>query len=1005
VTSSFISGAADNRRQFTYNRPNHDSEAKELLATLDPIDRSSHRVRPCMEGAQEKILREIFAWLEDISAPNILWINGAAGAGKLAIASSLVSQLAEQGRRASFFERDVMLSDPAALWRTMAHEIAQHDPSFACISVEVSKGGTVDLGMPDIASDLEHLIVESPMKTYEPLLPRDIPTIIIDALDELSDSSQGVQQNTLLDTVTNWSRLPRPFKLIVIGGGNRIQGRFLSSCRQMGASAEINIGAEFDTENILALGSLPRANRSGEATSAFHRFVRILAGSMKQETPHKRVKHAIDGHLGLRDGFTKLYRHILELSCGASGGHPLDGVNRVMTAIAGSFHVNNWPYFSSQPKSSGNFILDRGCFMPDSPVISARVIHRDIGSQHLSSTCSRAAKKGGMFSSYDLERTDLPNGNVDDPLKRCSRKAWRPLLFSYRFRAAIRDALTVQEESAPHMTKITEPCQVHSLEAMMGQGAAINSRQISHGSDHQWVDIWTVVINSTVSGHLDSTDAAIRLWGVDIGKAVSGIEGYTNYVIPISLNSTSRWDEAILIWHVLRAFKPLDGHTGKIMSLAFSSDGKPLVSGSAEKSICIWDAETGRITSGHIRGHSDDIRSVAFSPDGKCLVSGSSDKTIRVWDAKTGEMLHSPLRGHTHSVLSLVFSPDGLHIASSSADKTIRIWDAGTGRVVSGPFEGHADSIQSVAFSPDGKRIVSSSHDNTIRIWDTKTGVMVSGPLEGHTCGVWSVAFSPDGTSIAAGSSDRTIRVWDAETGKMVSGPLEGDTDYVKSVVFSPDGIWIVSGSDDQSIRVWDVKTGELISGSFKVHINSVLSVTFSLGGMRIASGSNDGSVLGEVAPAFRTVRKKTDNFIPNNVAIPRSVLSHQRDGQQFKDLSRPSSKRKSRVATSLHPGLHRGHTTNQEEFGDNTFEKLWDPCRRYRFTKSHLRFLGTFTDVRDQPGWIFPTAAKVLVNIMQTDDMDTWSGQVEGSEECGMFLCTSLFVCCSCLLTCIILS
>jgi hypothetical protein len=87
------------------------------------------------------------------------------------------------------------------------------------------------------------------------------------------------------------------------------------------------------------------------------------------------------------------------------------------------------------------------------------------------------------------------------------------------------------------------------------------------------------------------------------------------------------------------------------------------------------------------------------------------------------------------------------------------------------------------------------------------------------------------------------------------------------------------------------------------------------------------------------------------------------------------------------------GDITTQKRFGDDTLTKLWDLNPRYRFTQSHLRFLGTFADVRDQPGWIFPTAAKILVNITQTDDMDTWSGQVEGSEERGMFLCTPSFV------------
>ena len=144
-----------------------------------------------------------------------------------------------------------------------------------------------------------------------------------------------------------------------------------------------------------------------------------------------------------------------------------------------------------------------------------------------------------------------------------------------------------------------------------------------------------------------------------------------------------------------------------------------------------------------LQGHAEGVTSVAFSPDGKYIVSGSEDKNIRMWDAQTGKLVAAPFEGHTGSVTSVAFSPDGNYIVSGSSDSTIRMWDAQTGRLVSDPFEGHTTTVTSVAFSPDGKYIVSGLGNKTIRMWDARMEQLVSDPSEGHTNSFTSVAFSP----------------------------------------------------------------------------------------------------------------------------------------------------------------------------------------------------------------------------------------------------------------------
>jgi WD40 repeat protein len=82
-----------------------------------------------------------------------------------------------------------------------------------------------------------------------------------------------------------------------------------------------------------------------------------------------------------------------------------------------------------------------------------------------------------------------------------------------------------------------------------------------------------------------------------------------------------------------------------------------------------------------LTGHSGYVRSVAYSPDGKHLVSGSSDKTVKVWDSQTGKE-ECTLTGHSDFVRSVAYSPDGKHIVSGSDDRTVKVWDSQTGKEV-----------------------------------------------------------------------------------------------------------------------------------------------------------------------------------------------------------------------------------------------------------------------------------------------------------------------------------
>lgn len=279
----------------------------------------------------------------------------------------------------------------------------------------------------------------------------------------------------------------------------------------------------------------------------------------------------------------------------------------------------------------------------------------------------------------------------------------------------------------------------------------------------------------------------------------------------------------------------LNGHTGSVLSVGFSPDGKVLASSSRDKTIKLWDPHAARLER-TLTDHTADVYSVTFSPKGDMLASGGADKTVRLWDAHTFKPVRT-LQGHTAIVRSVRFSPDQKTLASGSADLTVRLWDVATGQLKQ-TLTGHTQRVMFVAFSPDGKTLASASSDRSGRLWDVDSGKLKT-VLLGHDGGLESIAFSPDGKLLASSSQDGTVRLCDVDTGK-VRHVLKGHVSEIDSVTFSPDGKTVVSGCKDKMIKLWDAATGRLLR-TLTGHTGRIESLAFSPDGKILATGGGGG--------------------------------------------------------------------------------------------------------------------------------------------------------------------
>ncbi|KAL5512562.1 hypothetical protein ACEPAG_3215 [Sanghuangporus baumii] len=853
------------------------------LTNMD-ISRVSTRTR-CLEGTRKDYMDRIMSRLfpdTDVDQ-NIVWLTGAAGAGKSTIAVTISDACDERGCPASYLFFEHGKDEYISTIRALAYKIASLHPSIRPhVADAVNKNSNIS-GSP-LRTQFEKLLLEPIQAAASGFERRAI--IILDALDECGASKQREDLVSLL--TVDFKRLPSNVRILVTSRPENDIMRHLSSKGHI-HHMELEHTSQRSRQDVdlyikeMMMSTVEQGPPKGWEWDGVCKVLSDAADGLfiwastavrmvdESSNPRRKLRVLLDDIKSVGDGIDSLYSTLLEQSgitwMESEARDEFTKILGVILFAKEAMSGEDIEAFLGLEEDTVDTILGRLrsilSYETGKPVRLHHASFADyltsersngkpwnIGEArqkaHIAERCFDAMGETLRFNICGIESSFLRNDEILDLQDRIKKAIPRHLDYACRFWSV---HFCEIPNSKDLLKKLNTFANIHILYWFEVLSLTKHYNRVA-GQALLNSTLRTAPIEAELSSFLWATYRLSMIFALPISQSAPHI-----YLSALSLSKgESRVADHYSSSHPTvqmhqygkkppaQCIKVLSGHTAWVLSVNFSPDGKRIASGSADHTIRIWDADSGEVVSGPFKGHTDWVNSVAFSPDGRRVASGSDDRTIRVWDVDSGQLVLSPLEGHTDSVRSVSFSPDGKRVASGSKDKTIRVWYADSGKAASDPFEGHTDWVNSVVFSPDGKYIVSGSDDKSIRVWDAESGKLVADLFQRFSGRVFSVAFAPDGKRIAL-CSETMIHMWDMYSDKLLGRPIKGHSGIVRSVVFSPDGKHIASGSGDKTMCVWDADSGELVVGPFKGHTNVILSVAFSPDGKRIASSSHDRTI------------------------------------------------------------------------------------------------------------------------------------------------------------------
>ncbi|KAI9435568.1 WD40-repeat-containing domain protein [Lactarius indigo] len=869
-------------------------EDAELAKTLGPVIQTSQLNLRCLDSTRGTLLSKIISWSESDTGPNVLWLSGAPGTGKTAIAWSLAVELKNQQRSAgTFFFRQYEHS-PYQLWTTLAYKMTKFHPALKCeIYNTVTKDDAPN--KRDIQATFKKLIA-NPLRTFDAQLSSHGPVFLIDGLEQCGQGYTGY--NALIDTLPQWLSLPRHCKLIVT---SRPQGDIAKVFEDKDITRlELLTGdasdADSDTKNDVRTYLLHRfakmrkqdksisenwpggdaVSRLAKYASGFFNWAAIAVDSIEgSEDKEKQLTSILEG--GTSTTFGSLDEYLEETLDTAFQINSTNAFRATMGTIVLSkepLTMADLGYFLQDrfPSESGTSLeefchnllpiisiegemkvvkLRHKAYMDyltdskrcaDSFLIDPSKTHR-----RMTISCLKIMQQELKFNICRLESSHHSNFDLEDKDSLIERCIPSRLAYASRFWAGhLRGMATTVKRDAKIVDLLSDFLEVRLL---------------------YWLEVLSLLSKSNMASWsllaaaewLESTHKQLSLFAVDGSRfaltfadviAESAPHIYLSalpFSPPSSLVHKCYRDqfprtikvihEEDVTWPSMQFWIPM---SSAVFGISIHPGGKKVAAGMSEGVAIVVSVTTGE-TLCQFGKHVASIRAIAYDPRGERIAAGYDDGQLRVFEAENGILLFGRSELHTGKIRSLAWSPDGQRIVTGSNDSRVKVIATETGNIIYDTAF-HNDWVRTVVYTMGF--FISGSDDSTVRIYDAATGE-ASGEAwtTGLTGYIRAIAISPDNKVLAAGSGDKTIVLYDVDRRSTVNQPLRGHTSVITSLEFSKDGQLLASGSEDHTVRLWNVQTGQRICDPLYGHTSPVTSVKFSPDMKQLIVGGLDNSI------------------------------------------------------------------------------------------------------------------------------------------------------------------